>query len=78
MHRHDVTCLGTDETLNKYERATQESFEAKLNGPRGHGAKDLNEMRVCNRILRVADDWLLYGPDTGHVELMLNDNGLSL
>ena len=45
-------------------------FECKFKGRLGHGADDLKEIRVLNRIVRIVPEGLLYEPDPRHIELL--------
>ena len=70
VHGDDFTALGTAPALDLYEAAMQSSFDVKLKGRLGHEAADLKEMRVLNRIVRIVETGLRYGPDPRHVELL--------
>ena len=53
VHGDDFTALATDSSLDYFEAELQKFFEVKLKGRIGHEDKDLKQMRVLNRILRV-------------------------
>ena len=67
----DFTAIGTSPSLDLYETAMAKAFEVKLKGRSGHGANDMKEMRVLNRVLRVVATGLRYEPDPRHVELLV-------
>ena len=70
MHGDDFTALGTQDGLDKYEAGMRETFECKMKGRLGRGPKDLKEMRVLNRIVRITDSGLRYEADPRHAELL--------
>ena len=76
VHGDDFTCLGCDDSLNKYEAALKERFELKIKGRLGSTKEDDKDTRVLNRIVRIVEDGLLYEPDPRHVDLLLRDLGL--
>ena len=59
VHGNDFTALGTAHGLDLFEKGMQARFECKLKGRMGFGKKDLKEMRVLSRILRITNDALL-------------------
>ena len=76
VHGDDFTALGTDASLELYEKGLASSFECKYKGRLGAEDKDLKEMRVLNRILRITPDGLMYEADPRHVELLAKSMGL--
>jgi hypothetical protein len=58
VHGDDFTALGTDESLDLYEKGLARHFELKIKGRLGLDAKDDKEMRVLDRIVRVDKDRL--------------------
>ena len=78
VHGDDFTCLGTAESLDKYERHMCKAFEVELRGPIGCEAGDATEMKVLNRILRVTSRGLAYEADPRHAELLAVQVGLEL
>ena len=54
----------------------QEAFDVELRGRLGTGEKDLTEITIFNRILRVDADGLTYETDPRHVELLARALGL--
>ena len=69
--------MGTDESLDKYEKGLASHFELKIKGRLGLGPNDGKEMRVLNRIVRVNADGLQYEADPRHVELLAKSLGLA-
>ena len=53
-------------------------FSVKLKGRLGPEPHDLKEVRVLNRVVRMADTGLLYEPDPRHVELLIRALGLEV
>ena len=77
VHGDDFTALGTDESLDKYEKGLEASFECKLRGRLGLDKDDLKEIRVLNRIVRITEDGLRYEADPRHAELLAKSMGLN-
>ena len=48
----------------------KEAFECKVKGRLGTEKEDMKEMRVLNRIVRVASEGLLYEADPRHAEML--------
>ena len=71
----DFTCLGVSDSLDHYEKAMQQHFEVTLKGRLGLEKRDMREMRVLNRIVRVSEEGLAYEPDPRHCELLKRDIG---
>ena len=46
----DFTTAGSDSNLDWFEKLLQKAFEVKLRGRLGSGPKDLDEIRILNRI----------------------------
>ena len=76
VHGDDFTALGTDEALDKYEAGLCKSFECKMRGRLGSEPKDLKEIRMLNRIVRITPTGLLYEADPRHAELLAKSMGL--
>ena len=76
VHGDDFTALGTEEALSKYERGMCAAFDVELRGRLGMGPKDLKEIKVLNRVLRVNASGLFYEADVRHVELLAKALGL--
>ena len=51
----------------------QQAIEIKLKGRLGDEQRDLQDMRVLNKILRIRQRRLLYEPDPRHAELFATD-----
>ena len=71
VHGDGFTALGTDDSLQKHEDGMMSRFELKIKGRLAPEPRDLKEMVVLNRIVRITGDGLLYEPDPGHVELLV-------
>ena len=76
VHGDDFSALGTDESLDKYEAGLRKSFECKMRGRLGSEPDDLKEIRMLNRIIRIAPTGLLYEADPRHAELLAKSMGL--
>ena len=76
MHGDDFTALGTDKSLDMYEKGLAEHFECKVKGRLGVEDKDAKEMRILNRIVRITPKGLSYEADPRHVELLARSMGL--
>ena len=68
--------LAQTKGLNKYEAGMMAAFDVKLRGRLGRGQKDIKELKILNRILRVTRDGLAYEADPRHVELLARALGL--
>ena len=55
VHGDDLTCPGSDTTLNWYAAQMALSFEIKIKGRLGVGCKGPTEMKILNKIVRVDD-----------------------
>ena len=77
VHGDDFTALGTDRALDEYEKGLQATFECKLRGRLGSEAKDLKEIRVLNRIVRITQHGLRYEADPRHAEILAKAMGLT-
>ena len=71
VHGDDFTALGAPKSLDLFEKGMQKSFECKMKGRLGLGANDCKEMRVLNRIVRIADNGILYEADPRHAEMLI-------
>ena len=76
VHGNDFSALGTDIALDKYEAGLCKSFECKMRGRLGEEPKDLKEIRMLNRIIRITPTGLLYEADPRHAELLAKSMGL--
>ena len=76
VHGDDFTALGTDAALNKYEQGMVSAFDVELRGRLGTGGKDLKEVKILNRMLRVTSKGLKYEADTRHAVLLAKELGL--
>ena len=76
IHGDDFTSLGTDEDLDWYETELQRYFEVELRGRLGTGSKDLQEIKILNRVVRLDARGLAYEADPRHVELLVKSLGL--
>ena len=76
VHGDDFTALGTDESLDKCEKGLKASFECKFRGRLGLDEKDIKEIRLLNRIVRITDHALRYEADPRHAELLAKSMGL--
>ena len=76
VHGDDFSALGSDESLGKYEAGLRKSFECKMRGRLGSEPDDLKEIRMLNRIIRIAPTGLLYEADPRHAELLAKSMGL--
>ena len=77
VHGDDFTALGTPTGLDHYEKGMADTFECKFKGRLGHGEKDLKEMRVLNRIVRIDKTGLRYEADPRHAELLAKSLNLT-
>ena len=77
VHGDDFTALGTDRSLDIYEKALLRCFDLKLRGRVGEGPKDCKELRLLNRILRVVPQGLRYEADPRHQELLARSLGIA-
>jgi hypothetical protein len=77
VHGDDFSALGTDASLDKYEKGLSEKFECKFRGRLGEDPKDLKEIRMLNRIIRITPTGLLYEADPRHAELLSKSMGLN-
>ena len=68
VHGDDLTALGTDEALDLYEAGLKKVFECKIRGRLDTDKKDMKEIRILNRIIRIVDKGLVYEADPRHVE----------
>ena len=76
VHGGDVSAPGTDDMLDKCEDGLRKSFECTTRDRRGSEPSDLKEIRMLNRILRIAPGGLRYGADPKHAELLAKSMGL--
>ena len=76
VHGDDFTALGTDESLDLYEAGLAKAFETKVRGRLGLDEKDMKEIRILNRIIRITDKGLVYEADPRHVELLAKSLGM--
>ena len=77
VHGDDFTAIGEDEDLDWYEASLGKYFELKLRGRLGAGDKDVKEMRILNRILRIDSQGLKYEADPRHAEILIQSLGIS-
>ena len=70
VHGDDSTALGTDESLDLYEGGLAKAFETKVRGRLGLDEKDMKEIRILNRIIRITDKGLVYEAGPCHAELL--------
>ena len=77
-HGDDFTALGTDDDLDWYEKARQESFEIKLRGRLGEGCSGPQEIRILNRVVSVDSNGLTYEADPRHGDLLMSSLNLNL
>ena len=71
VHGDDFTCVGVDTSLDHMGEQCEKHVEVILKGKLGLEKRDLREMRVLNRIVRVSEDGLAYEPDPRHAELIV-------
>ena len=76
VHGDDFSALGTDAALDKYEKGLSQKFECKFRGRLGEDPKDMKEIRMLNRIIRITPTGLLYEADPRHAELLAKSMGL--
>ena len=76
VHGDDFSALGTDAALDKYEKGLSQKFECKFRGRLGEDPKDMKEIRMLNRIIRITPTGLLYEADPRHAELLATSMGL--
>ena len=77
VHGDDVTTLGPDSDLDRFEGKLQESFEIKCCGRLGEGCPESPEIRILNRVVSVNSSGLTYEADPRHCDLLMSSLGLS-
>jgi len=76
VHGDDFTTSGTDRDLNWFEAMLSKEFEVKVRGRLGSGPKDLQEIRILNRIARRTSDGYEWESDPRHAELIVKQMGV--
>ena len=76
VHGDDFTALGPEKGLDVYERGMPAAFDVGLRGRMGCEEKDIKEITILNRILRLTSKGLAYEADPRHVELLARALGL--
>ena len=76
VHGDDFSALGTDKGLDLYEQGMTRAFECELRGRLGTGPKDLKEVKLLNRIIKVTESGLTYEADPKHVTLLAKALGM--
>ena len=76
VHGDDFTMEGPPEALKQITVALQKVWLVKVRATLGPEAGDDKEVSILNRIVRWAEDALLYEADPRHVEKLLRDAGL--
>ena len=76
-HGDDFTATGNDRQLDWFEKMLKDSFDVKLRGRLGSGPKDLQEIRILNRVARRTPDGFEWEADPRHAEIIIKEMGLT-
>ena len=76
VHGDDFKCLGLDAGIDYYETQLAKRSELKIRGRLGIG-RELAEIKILNRVLRITSEGLEYEADPRHTELIAGSLGLT-
>ena len=75
VHGDDFVFVATDADLDTIEGLMKKSFLTKVVGRLGDGPKDVQEIRILNRVLRWTENGYEYEADQRHAEILARDFG---